>query len=95
MSDQRTARKKQFWMMSLINAMMGRADKEYLEDCKRLVPILERLLGHSVSLIEAYAFWQWRSNDWDAGWLILPKNDNELADVVKEYVDRLMEDDDE
>lgn len=86
--------KREKWMLRLAAIGHGEDQESYWDESKRVATALERALGHEVTVLEAFVFWEWRSNDYCAGWLMLPKDDEELYADVKKYADELMEDDD-
>lgn len=63
---------------------------ESASDIRRVQCSLQRVTEHSVTLLEAAIFWEWRSNDYDAGFLALPTDDGALDEQVGRYVEKLV-----
>jgi hypothetical protein len=61
-------------------------ETSYLEDCKRIQDILRETLGVLLSPPEADALWTEISEVFAASWLILPKEDKELFEIIENYI---------
>jgi len=57
---------------------------EYPKDCKRIVKVA--LKYGKINDKEAQYIWKTYSNDFAAGWLILPDSDADLWEIIKEYL---------
>ena len=56
---------------------------KYLDDCQRIQSVL-RKKGYEVSLHECERMWEAYSDSYEAGWLILPDEDDSIADALIE-----------
>jgi len=61
---------------------MSRVD-DYPEDCVRIKRLAEKM-GLNITLEKASDIWSDHSNDYCAGWMILPKNDEEIKAIIAE-----------
>jgi hypothetical protein len=61
-------------------------DIDDIKDCKRIQQILLDH-GYEASLKECQKLWQKRSDDWCAGWLILPDSDDEIWSDLESVVE--------
>lgn len=57
---------------------------EFPKDCKRIMKVIRKHCN--VNEREAQHLWKTYSGDLAAGWLLLPKKDAELWDIIKEYL---------
>ena len=57
----------------------------YPDDVKRIRQIVSDQLGVNLDLAETITLWEDVSESRCAGWLIVPKDDNELLEMIKDY----------
>ncbi|UDM70675.1 hypothetical protein [Vagococcus fluvialis] len=62
---------------------------KYPEDIERIIDLSESKLGLKISVSEADSIWATYSDDYAAGWLILPSKDTELLEIIKKYLSRI------
>jgi hypothetical protein len=55
------------------------------EDCSRIKKIIKVKLGLDVSISEAYKFWSWRSEQYEASWLSI-HSDEEIVEWFVKFV---------
>lgn len=55
------------------------------EDCPRIRKVVKTRLSLDVSISEAYKFWRWRSEQYDASWLTI-RSDDEVIEWFLKYV---------
>lgn len=61
---------------------------DYPSDCRRIQDIVQRLRGVHLPIEVADAFWEWRSDQWSASWLILEsRHEEEIAEWFDKWVD--------
>jgi hypothetical protein len=60
----------------------GGAGVEFPEDCGRIAQILSKA-GYTVTSLQAGNLWAKRSNYWDAGFLVLPKDDELILEDLE------------
>lgn len=78
----------QFEIDQMIYQMVLGEPYEYPEDCERIRALVLKDRNVWVSVTAAGLFWSRHSQDWDASWLTLPKNDEHIM----EYWDKFVED---
>lgn len=67
---------------------------EFEDDAKRIKETIKNRLNIDISLGDASKFWEWRSEQYDAGWLVISSNEEIIAWFVA-YVNRWVNDDEE
>jgi hypothetical protein len=74
----------------------GGSGVEFPEDCERIVQILAKE-GYVVTSLQAGNLWAKRSNEWSAGFLVLPKDDmvvfGDLLKYCGEYLIKFKKED--
>lgn len=77
-----------------VKAMSKYSDYEYGEDVKRIVDVLAKK-NIEITLEEAEYLWSKHSDEYCAQWLILPREDKQLFEIVIEVAQWLWGEDDE
>jgi len=62
------------------------------EDCKIIQETLRKKYGIYLSINECRRFWEWRSEKWDAGFLVIPeglRSENDIIEWFSCWMDEL------
>lgn len=72
----------------LFNLKFNGCHLDYPEDCDIIVLAIKHQFNIDISTAEAAAFWMWRSDQYDAGWLTIAEDKHTANKEITQWFEK-------